>query len=116
MLALAGLGFALGVGGLATPSLAQDAGASERKSPGDARAEAVKTVPAWAPYGADDDATMEETFFRLAQDFVSTSEIGVRRLGHVPIWPRGDLKLGRVRIMPYLRESGEWESNQSRSN
>lgn len=72
---------------------------------------AVATMPTWEAYGSNDPQTLEETFFRLSRDFVSTSELGVRRLGAVPVWPRGDLKFGPVRLMPYLREGVEYESN-----
>lgn len=101
---------------LSAPVWAQETPAEEpaqtpEEAAATAREEAVKTVPAWKPYGSDDGESMEETFFRLAQDFVTTSEIGVRRLGHVPIWPRGELKVGRMRIFPYIREGAEYESN-----
>lgn len=55
--------------------------------------------------------SLQETFFNLARNFVVTSDDGFRRLGTVPIWPRGELKLGDVRLFPYLREAVEWESN-----
>ena len=81
-------------------------------TPATAREEAVQSIPAWEEFGSTTDTeNLEETFFRLSRDFVSTAEIGVRRLGHVPVWPRGDLKLGPVRIFPYLREAVEYESN-----
>lgn len=111
LLALTGAAVVL----LCAPAWAQDAAAEGSKTPEEsaatAREEAVKTVPAWKPYGSDTGEATEETFFRLAQDFVTTSELGVRRLGHVPIWPRGELKVGRMRILPYVREGAEYESN-----
>ncbi len=120
---------ALGVFTLVVPALAQDVGAvgnaaaiesangdaSEVRT--DARGpaaveEATRTLPKWESYGGGTDPnSLDETFFRLAQDFVSTSDLGVRRLGSVPIWPRGELKFGKVRILPYLREAVEWDTN-----
>ncbi len=77
-----------------------------------ARDDAVKTAPKWEAFGeGDGDVPLDETFFRLAQDFVSTAEVGYRRLGEVPPWPRGELKFGRFRVLPYVRTAGEWESN-----
>ena len=98
----------------AVPASAQDdagtatAPESGKKSDRDA---AVQTMPAWESYGVGGEESLEETFFRLSRDFVSTSELGVRRLGAVPIWPRGELKFGPVRILPYLREALEYDSN-----
>ena len=100
---------ALGVFSLVAPALAQSAPVSEPAAapaetvrmvkveeempagnPAVAREEAVNELPKWESYGSgNDQSRLDETFFRLAQDFVSTSEVGVRRLGHVPIWPRG---------------------------
>ena len=97
---------ALGVFSLCVPALAQDG----------ARDEAVREIPTWESYGATNPEDLEETFFRLAQDFVSTSEIGVRRLGHVPIWPRGELKVWKIRILPYLRQGVEWDTNIYKRN
>ncbi len=97
-----------GVFSLVAPAAAQDARSD--------RAEAAREIPKWESYGATNPEDLEETFFRLAQDFVSTSEIGVRRLGHVPIWPRGELKFGKVRILPYLREGVEYDSNIYKKN
>ncbi len=78
--------------------------------------EAAREIPKWEPYGASNPETLEETFFRLAQDFVSTSSLSYRRLGQVPVWPRGDLKFGRIRILPYVRVGAEWDSNIYRKN
>jgi hypothetical protein len=77
-----------------------------------ARAEAMNQIPTWAPYGTGNPDNLQETFFRLQRAFVLTSELGGQReLGSVPLWPRGSLKFGRVRILPYLREAAQWESN-----
>jgi hypothetical protein len=79
--------------------------------------EVVNELPKWESYGSGNDQDrLDETFFRLAQDFVSTAEVGVRRLGHVPIWPRGELKFGMVRILPYLRQAVEYETNLYKRN
>lgn len=89
------------------PEDAAPAGSEEKN----AREDGVETVPAWEAFGSGDQEVLEETFFRLSQDFVATTEIGTRRLGAVPVWPRGELKVGPVRILPYLRESLEYETN-----
>jgi hypothetical protein len=132
---------ALGVFSLVAPALAQSAPATDAPATGapavDAQApatpatterraapeveteaeDAMRELPKWESYGSGNDQhRLDETFFRLAQDFVATSEVGVRRLGHVPIWPRGDLKFGIVRILPYLRQSVEWETNLYKKN
>ncbi len=101
---------AIGVFSLVVPAVAQDAGSTS------ARDDAVRDLPTWEPYGASNADTVEETFFRLAQDFVTTSELGVSRLGHVPIWPRGDMKIGNVRVLPYFREAIEYDSNLFKEN
>jgi len=72
---------------------------------------AVKTVDTWESYGGGKSDSVEETFFRLSRDFVTTAEDGFKRLGSVPIWPRGDIKVGGIRIMPFVREGVEWYSN-----
>ncbi|MCG3134390.1 MAG: hypothetical protein HMLKMBBP_01696 [Planctomycetes bacterium] len=77
-----------------------------------ARDDAAKAMPAWDSFGASQDAeNREETFFRLSKDFAGMQEIGVRRLGAVPVWPRGDLKAGPFRILPYVKQGVEYESN-----
>src|SRR5882724_5259525 len=48
---------------------------------------AATTVPTWESYGGGSTESVEETFFRLSRDFVTTSEDGFKRLGSVPIWP-----------------------------
>ena len=102
---------AFGLLGLVTPATAADE-TGTKASDGET---ATAPIPAWRSFGSSgDEEDLEETFFRLAQDFVSTSEIGVRRLGSVPIWPRGELKMGPVRVLPYFRQSAEWESNVNR--
>src|SRR5438132_908307 len=84
----------------AVPALAQDSG-----QPTTDRDNAVNTLGTWGSFGAaDEQETLEETFFRLSRDFATTTEGGIRRLGSVPIWPRGDIKVLGIRILPYLRE------------
>jgi hypothetical protein len=98
----------------ASAAFAQDdasAGTSTTPATKPDAAAATKEMPKWEAFGAGDTPSLEENFFRLARDFVTTSELGVRRLGHVPVWPRGELKLGSVRILPYVREGVEYESN-----
>ncbi len=124
---------ALGVFTLVVPALAQSAADAappppptaakavvvERRAPPQKAAteEVANELPKWESYGSGNDQNrLDETFFRLAQDFVSTSEVGVRRLGHVPIWPRGELKFGAIRILPYLREAIEYDSNLYRKS
>ena len=81
-----------------------------------ARAEALNQIPTWAPYGTDNPDNLEETFFRLQRAFVLQAETGARELGSVPFWPRGSVKFGSVRILPYLRQAAQWESNFFRIN
>lgn len=98
----------------AVPAFGQDSTTTKQPKtvqPKSERDQAVETMPTWEAYDTNFDENLEETFFRLSRDFVSTSELGVRRLGSVPIWPRGDLKIGPVRILPYIREAIEYESN-----
>lgn len=102
---------AFGLLGVAGAARAEESATNDGATPKEAREDGVETVPAWKAFGSGDQEVLEETFFRLAQDFVGTSEIGVRRLGAVPIWPRGELKIGPVRVLPYLREGLEWETN-----
>ena len=73
--------------------------------------DATKTMPTWDAADATGQESVEETFFRLSRDFASTAEIGVRHLGQVPVWPRGELKVGSMRILPYLRQGFEYDSN-----
>ena len=94
----------------AAEELRRDAPTAEDRYPV-VRSSSLTTMPAWEAFGTGYPASVEETFFRLAQDFVSTSEVGVQRLGEVPIWPRGDVKFGPVRILPYLRQAAEYQSN-----
>ena len=69
---------AFGLLGLVTPATAADE-TGAKKSEGETT---TAPIPAWRSFGSSgDEEDLEETFFRLAQDFVSTSEIGVRRLG-----------------------------------
>jgi hypothetical protein len=79
-----------------------------------ARAEAVAALPTWESYGAGGEAGMEETFFRLARDFVMTSDEGIHPLGHVPVWPRGEFKIAGIRVLPFVREGVVWDYNYYR--
>ena len=83
-------------------------GADKEKSDAEAAIEDVETLQAGE---AGKPESLQETFFQLSRNFVATSDDGFRRLGTVPIFPRGDLKLGDIRLFPYLREGAEWESN-----
>ncbi len=102
-------------GALSTAAFADDGDAAKPHaddSSKTARDDAVETVPKWESYGAGmGDVTMEETFFRLSRDFVTTSDEGIHRLGSVPIWPRGELKIGGFRVLPFLREGVTWDDN-----
>jgi hypothetical protein len=114
-------------GALAPSALAQDGGDSPQPQPqepqqpqpsDDAKKpskkeidEAIAKLPAWDAYGAGGEASMEETFFRLARDFVMTGDESVHPLGHVPVWPRGELKIAGFRVLPFLREGVRWDDN-----
>lgn len=94
---------------VAVPALAQDSSAGAKpKSDRDA---AVETMPTWESYGAGEPESQEETFFRLSRDFVTSSDMSIQRLGSVPIWPRGELKIFGLRLMPYLRQAVQWDDN-----
>jgi hypothetical protein len=102
------------------PVQTKPADAKDAKKPADPKAAekaksekeaAVQTVPAWESYGGPAANTVEEEFFRLSRDFVTTSENGFKMLGSVPIWPRGDIKVGGIRIAPFIREAVEWTDN-----
>jgi hypothetical protein len=96
----------------AAPALAQDSGTKQADgSTRSDREEAATTVPAWEAYGPSGGETLEETFFRLSRDFVTTTDESYRKLGAVPIWPRGEIKIGGFRILPFLREGIEWQDN-----
>ena len=105
---------------VASPAFAQDKGTDVKRNvttvapqaPADtAREDATRTMPVWESFGESGTENLAETMYRLTREFQSTSDLGVRRLGAVPIWPRGDLKIGNVRILPYLREGVEYQSN-----
>lgn len=104
----------------AAPAFAQDAatgtgpakpGAAKPATTSSDRAAAVKTVDTWESADQGQPETVEDSFFRLARDFLSNYDNGFRRLGSVPIWPRGEMKFGGFRIFPFLREAVEWEDN-----
>jgi hypothetical protein len=78
--------------------------------------EAIEEVPTYedstlSPFAAPYEERVTDSFFRIAQDFLYTSEIGARTVGHVPLWPRGPLKLGPVLLFPYVTASLGWTSN-----
>jgi hypothetical protein len=83
----------------------------EGEEPKSDKAAAIEDVDTWEEGEAEKPESLQETFFELSRSFVATSDDGFRRLGTVPIWPRGELKIGDVRLFPYLREAAEWESN-----
>jgi hypothetical protein len=89
-------------------SQGQEAEPAKPKSDAESAIQDVQTLEAGE---AGKPESLQETFFRLERNFVATSDDGFRRLGTVPIWPRGELKLGDIRFFPYLREGAEWESN-----
>jgi hypothetical protein len=95
----------------AAPAIAQDSAGPDSTSTRSDREETVSTVPTWEAYGPSGGETLEETFFRLSRDFVTTTDMSYRRLGAVPIWPRGEVKLGGFRVLPYVREGVEWQDN-----
>ncbi len=99
----------MGVFTLVTPAIAAETART-------ARAEALKEIPKWETYSAEDSGSLEETFFRLQNSFALPAETGSRALGSVPFWPRGSLKFGTVRILPYLRQAVSYESNHFRTN
>lgn len=99
----------------AAPAFAQDskpaAGAPKPSTQPTSREAAVKTVDTWESSTEARPETMEETFFRLSRDFLTNYDNGFRRLGSVPIWPRGEMKFGGFRIFPFMRQAVEWEDN-----
>lgn len=58
-----------------------------------------------------EEASPQDTFYALAQDYIFLSEIGGRRPGQVPVWPRGAMHLGPVQIFPYLEGRVGWTNN-----
>lgn len=105
---------------LASPATAQDASRPPRTvttaAPTSPREEAVRTMPTYDAFGAGATASTAESSERISRDFSSMAELGARRIGSVPVWPRGDLSLAGIRIMPYLRTGLEWESNFYRTS
>ena len=88
----------------------QDKPATQTQPPS-AREQAIEDVETWEAAEGGKPETLQEAFFRLSRNFVATSDDGFRRLGTVPLWPRGEFKLGDIRLFPYLRQAAEWESN-----
>ena len=61
---------------------------------------AITQVPTYedSDFGVQEEERVTDLFFRIAEDYLYTSEIGARTIGHVPLWPRGPLKLGPVLV------------------
>lgn len=59
----------------------------------------------------EDEGSPQDTFYSLAEDYIFLSEIGGRRPGRVPVWPRGAFHLGPVQIFPYLEGRIGWTNN-----
>ena len=55
--------------------------------------------------------TPQDSFMRLAQDYLHVTEIGARSIGTVPLWPRGQLKIGPILLFPYLTGHVSWTNN-----
>jgi hypothetical protein len=73
--------------------------------------EEIRRVPTYEEsvlYGAE---TPGGQYLRLAENYLYYSEIGTRGIGHIPLWPRGALYVGRFEIFPYLTSSLSWSSN-----
>lgn len=75
--------------------------------------DAITQVPTYedSDFGVQEEERVTDLFFRIAEDYLYTSEIGARTIGHVPLWPRGPLKLGPVLIFPYVVGKLGWTSN-----
>lgn len=75
---------------------------------------AIRRVPTYdlaPPETVALDETPQESYLRLAQDFIFISEIGAGSVGQVPIWPRGNLRLGPLLLFPYLQGRISYTSN-----
>ncbi len=85
----------------------------DEKTPTD-REEALNRVPT---YEEDDtqyvelDTPPQDAFLQLAEDYIFLSEIGGRSRGRVPIWPRGEFKLGPILVFPYVEGRVNWTNN-----
>ena len=87
----------------------QDEQQQPKKTETEKAIEDVETIEAGE--GGVKPESLQDTFFRLSRNFVATSDDGFRRLGTVPLFPKGEMKIGDVRLFPYLREAVEYESN-----
>lgn len=76
---------------------------------------AIEDVETYETGEGNKPEALQEAFFRLQRNFVATSDDGFKRLGTVPLWPRGEFKVGDVRLFPFLRQAAEWESNYYRT-
>ena len=104
-------------GGLAYAEDAPAAGAEEMTAPevqpvegteGEAIEHEVKEAPAYEePY----EETMRERYFRMTRDFISPRQVGLGRVGRVPVTPRGIIKAGPFRFSPFLTTAVGWQSN-----
>ncbi|MEN8151916.1 MAG: outer membrane beta-barrel protein [Planctomycetota bacterium] len=84
------------------------------EEPGEGVEEAIRRVPTFEdtnPEYMGDEPPLFEDFIGLAQDFVYRAALGPVSFGRVPVWPRGNLKLGPILIFPYLDGRVGWTSN-----
>jgi hypothetical protein len=74
---------------------------------------AIRQVPTYEEptEQTEGEPSPQDTFYSLAEDYIFLSDIGGRRPGRVPIWPRGAMHLGPVQIFPYLEGRLGWTNN-----
>jgi len=77
------------------------------------REEALNRVPTYEeePQYVELDTPPQDAFLQLAEDYIFLSEIGGRTPGRVPIWPRGEFKLGPILVFPYVEGRVSWTNN-----
>jgi hypothetical protein len=89
----------------------------EENVPGAAVEEAITRVPTYETVGTDElgpppiGQTPQDTFLRLAEDYIYKTEIGARLPGQVPLWPRGQFAVGPVKLFPYVNGQIGWTNN-----
>ena len=81
--------------------------------------EAMRQVPTYQAISEGDVAlreTPQQTFLRLAEDYIYRTEWGATPASAIPIWPRGQLQVGPVQLFPYVVAELGWTDNAYRSS
>ena len=52
-----------------------------------------------------------ERYYRITKDFIRPQRLGLGRVGQVPWWPRGTMRVGPLRVSPHLSASVGYTTN-----